>query len=90
MAATLEGALEAREVRLAPDDLEVEVEGVNEIRRKVPVLTEIRVRYRMRVPAGTRETVEEVLSRHREFCPSARSLEGAVDVSWTAEIEEKG
>jgi uncharacterized OsmC-like protein len=90
MAGTLNGALEAREVDLGPDDLEVEVEGVNEMRGKVPVLTEIRVRYRLRVPPGSRETVEKVLARHQEFCPSAQSLEGAVEVSWTAEVEERG
>lgn len=90
MAGTLNGALEAREVELGPDDLEVEVEGVNEMRGKVPVLTEIRVRYRLRIPPGSRETVEKVLDRHQEFCPSAQSLAGAVEVSWTAEIEETG
>lgn len=90
MLGTLNGALEAREVDLDPDDLVAEVEGINEMRGKVPVLTEIRVHYRMRIPAGTRETVEKVLSRHQEFCPSAQTLAGAVEVSWTADIEEEG
>lgn len=88
MLGTLNGALEAREVELGPDDLIAEVEGVNEMEGRVPVLTEIRVHYRMRIPEGTRATVEKILSRHQEFCPSARTLEGAVDVSWTADIEE--
>lgn len=88
MLGTLNGALEAREVELGPDDVVAEVEGVNEMRGKVPVLTEIRVHYRLRVPVGSRDTVEKVLSRHQEYCPTARTLEGAVDVSWTAEIEE--
>ena len=89
MLGTLNGALEAREVDLGPDDLVAEVEGVNEVRGKVPVLTEIRVHYRIRVPAEDRTAVEKVLSRHQEFCPSARSLDGAVEVSWTADIEER-
>lgn len=88
MLGTLNGALEAREVDLAPDDLVAEVEGVNRMRGKVPVLEEIRVRYRIRVPAEDRPTLEKVLSRHQEFCPSAQSLAGAVEVSWTADIEE--
>ena len=88
MLGTLNGALEAREVELGPDDLVAEVEGVNEVEGKVPVLTEIRVHYRIRVPAEDRGTLEKVLARHQEFCPSARSLEGAVEVSWTADIEE--
>jgi organic hydroperoxide reductase OsmC/OhrA len=88
MLGTLNGALEAREVDLAPDDLVAEVEGINRMRGKVPVLEEIRVHYRIRVPAGDRATLEKVLSRHQEFCPSAQSLDGAVEVSWTADIEE--
>jgi len=88
MLGTLNGALEAREVHLGPDDVVAEVEGVNEVRGKVPVLTEIRVHYRIRVPEEDRATVEKVLSRHQEFCPSARTLEGAVEVSWTADLEE--
>ena len=88
MLGTLNGALEAREVHIEPDDLVAEVEGVNELRGKVPVLTELRIHYRMRIPEGTRETVEKVLSRHQEFCPSAQTLKGAVEISWTADIEE--
>lgn len=88
MLGTLNGALEAREVDLAPEDIVAEVEGINEVRDRVPVLTEIRVHYRLRIPEGTRPTVEKILSRHQEFCPSARTLEGAVEVSWTADIEE--
>ena len=88
MLGTLNGALEAREVDLGPDDLVAEVEGVNEMRGKVPVLTELRIHYRMRIPEGTRETVEKILSRHQEFCPSAQTLKGAVEISWTADIEE--
>lgn len=88
MLGTLNGALEAREVDLGPDDLVAEVEGINEMDGKVPVLTEIRVHYTIRVPAADRDTVEKVLSRHQEFCPSARTLAGAVEVSWTADIQE--
>jgi uncharacterized OsmC-like protein len=90
MLGTLNGALEAREVDLDPADVEAEVEGVNEMRGKVPVLTEIHVHYRLRIPPGTRETVERVLSRHQEFCPSAQTLAGSVEVSWTADVEEMG
>lgn len=88
MLGTLNGALEAREVHLEPDDLVAEVEGVNEMRGKVPVLTELRIHYRMRIPEGTRETVEKLLSRHQEYCPSAQTLKGSVAISWTADIEE--
>lgn len=45
--------------------------------------------YRLRIPAGTRETVERALARHVDRCPTARTLEGAVDVTWEADISEE-
>ena len=88
MLGTLVGALEARQVAIASEDLGVEVEGLNEVRDGLPVLTEVRVHYRMRIPAGTREKVDRALARHLERCPTASSLRGAVTVSWSAEIDE--
>ncbi len=89
MLGTLNGALEAREIVLSPDALQAEFEGINEVIERVPVLTAIHVRYRLRIPAGTRETVERALERHASRCPSAVTLSGAVDVTWSAEIEEE-
>jgi organic hydroperoxide reductase OsmC/OhrA len=89
MLGTLNGALEVREIQLDPADIVADVEGINEVRDGLPVLTEIHVRYRLRIPAGTREVVERALERHASKCPTAQSLRGAVDVSWTAEIEEQ-
>jgi organic hydroperoxide reductase OsmC/OhrA len=89
MLGTLNGALEVREIQLDPADIVADVEGTNEVRDGLPVLTEIHVRYRLRIPAGTREVVERALERHASKCPTAQSLRGAVDVSWTAEIEEQ-
>jgi len=88
MLGTLIGALEVRQVRLDGDAIEAEVEGINEVREGLPVLTAIRIRYRLRIPAGSRETVDRALAKHQEKCPTAASLKGAVDVSWTAEIAE--
>jgi uncharacterized OsmC-like protein len=88
MLGTLVGALEARQVTIASEDLGVDVEGLNEVRDGLPVLTEVRVHYRIRIPAGTREKVDRALARHLERCPTASSLRGAVTVSWSAEIDE--
>jgi uncharacterized OsmC-like protein len=55
---------------------------------RVPVLTRIEVDYRLRIPPGSREAVDRALSRHVSKCPTAKSLEGAVEVVWTAQIEE--
>jgi uncharacterized OsmC-like protein len=88
MLGTLNGALEVRQVKLAAEDLAAEVEGVNELRDGLPVLTEIHVHYRLRIPKGQREAVDRALARHQEKCPTAATLKGAVAVSWTADIEE--
>lgn len=89
MLGTLNGALEARGITLEPDDITARVEGINRLRDGLPVLTEIVVRYRLRIPPGSRETVERALERHQSKCPSAQTLGAAVDVRWTAEIEER-
>jgi organic hydroperoxide reductase OsmC/OhrA len=88
MLGTLNGALEVRQVKLEGGAIETRVEGVNEIRDGLPVLTAVRVHYRLRIPAGTREAVDRALARHLERCPTAASLKGAVEVSWSADIEE--
>lgn len=88
MLGTLNGALEVRQVKLEGDAIQAEAEGVNENRDGIPVLTEVRIRYRLRIPAGTRETVDRALARHQDKCPTANSIKGAIAVSWSAQIEE--
>lgn len=90
MLGTLNGALEVRGIRLEPDAIRAEAEGVNEIVDGLPVLTRIAIRYRLRIPAGTRDKVERALERHQSKCPTAASLRGAVEIGWEAEIEEVG
>ncbi|MEZ4415986.1 MAG: OsmC family protein [Gemmatimonadota bacterium] len=89
MLGTLNGALEVRGIRLAPDAIEADVTGINEERDRIPTLVEIQVAYRLRIPSGSRETVDRALERHAQKCPTARSLEGAVRVTFSAEIEEE-
>ena len=59
-------------------------------REGLPVLTEVRVHYHLRIPPGTREAVDRALARHQDKCPTAATLQGAVRVSWTAAIETCG
>ena len=89
MLGTLNGALEVRGVMLPPDAIEAEARGVNEIREKIPVLTRIEVHYRLRVPKDAREKLDRALATHQEKCPTAHSLKGSVEISWTADIEER-
>lgn len=89
MLGTLNGALEVRGISLPPEDIAAGVEGFTREREGLPLLGEILVHYHLRIPAGSREAVEGALERHASRCPSARSLDGAVDVRWAAEIEER-
>ena len=86
MLGTLNGVLEARGVKLPPAAIVADVEGVNEIRDRLPVLTGIAIHYRLMVPEESRELVERALERHQAKCPTAATLSGAVEVRWTAEI----
>ena len=89
MFGTLVAALEVRQVKLGDGDAVCEAEGVNEMVEGMPLLREVRLRYRLRVPAGTREAVDRALAKHQDKCPTANTLKGAVAVSWAAEIEER-
>ena len=88
MLGTLNGGLEARGVHLAPDQISASVEGFNELKDGNILLTRIHVHYQLQIPAGSRETVERLLGKHQEKCPTAQSLKGAIAVSWTADITE--
>ena len=88
MLGTLIAALEVREVKLAAEDVACEAEGMNEVVNGLPVLREVRLRYRLRVPREARERVDRALAKHQEKCPTAATIAPAVAVSWTAEIEE--
>ena len=88
MLGTLAGGLEAREITLEEGAIEADVRGFNEVVDRVPVLTRVHVSYTLRVPEGTRETVERLLQKHPTKCPTAMSLAGAVAVTWEAEVHE--
>jgi uncharacterized OsmC-like protein len=89
MLGTLNGALEARGIRLAPDDMSADVAGINDVVDGVIMLTRIEIRYTLRIPAGTRDAVDRALARHQDRCPTARSLHAAVAIHWSADISEE-
>jgi uncharacterized OsmC-like protein len=89
MFGTLNGGLEARGVKLEGDQISAEVDGVNELRDGMVILTKVNVHYRLRIPPGTRETVERLLGKHQEKCPTAQTLKASVEVTWTADITEE-
>jgi len=74
---------------MANDAISVRAEGVNEVVDRMVVLTKIHAHYTIRLPAGAaRDKVDRALNTHVAKCPTARSLEGAVQVSWSADVTE--
>lgn len=78
-----------REIKLVPEQIRARAEGFNEMRDRIPVLTRVHVHYTLEIPPGSREKVDRALATHVEKCPTAQSLAGAVDVTWSADIEEE-
>ena len=74
---------------MANDAISVRAEGVNEVVDRMVVLTRIHAHYTIRLPEGAaRDKVDRALDTHVAKCPTARSLEGAVEVSWSADVTE--
>lgn len=90
MLGTLNGALEVRGIQLDPEAIAAAAEGKHDVVDGVIRLMSIDVTYTLRIPAGSRETVDRALARHQDKCPMAASLGGAIAISWRAEIEEGG
>jgi uncharacterized OsmC-like protein len=70
------------------DNLVAEVEGDIEDVDGVLRITRIRLHYRLKVPAASREKVDRVLEVYAEQCPAYQSVKGCIDCSWDAEIVE--
>ncbi len=74
---------------MANDAISVEAEGVNEVVDRIVVLTKIHAHYTIRLPEGApRDKVDRALATHVAKCPTAQSLKGAVEVTWSADVTE--
>ena len=89
MLGTLNGGLEARGIKLTPERITAEAIGHLEPVDRLPLLKRVHVHYRLTIPPGTRETVDRLLEKHADKCPTATSLRGAIDVTWSAEVAEE-
>jgi len=89
MTGTVAGALEARGIAATPDKLEADVEGrIEEIDGKM-LLTEVSIRYRLKVPADKRESVVRALQHHESNCAVSESVRRGIVVKWEADIQEE-
>ena len=52
-------------------------------------VTAIRVRYRARIPRGSREKADRALERYAERCPAYNSVKECIEVSSTADWTEE-
>ena len=72
---------------MANDAIGVAAEGVNEIVDRIVTLTRIHAHYTIRLPEGApRDKVDRALATHVAKCPTAASLKGAVEVTWSADV----
>lgn len=89
MTGTVAGALEARGISAAPDHLDVTAEGrIEEVDGKM-LLTQVSLRYRIKVPKDKRASVERALEHHETLCAVSESVRRGIAVDWQAEIEEE-
>ena len=89
MTGTVAGALEARGISASPENLEVTAEGrIEEIDGKM-LLTNVSLRYRLKVPKDKRAAVERALQHHEALCAVSESVRRGIAVDWQADIEEE-
>ena len=83
------GALDARGIPSAPDNLVSTVEGIIEDVDGMALITKIKVHYKVRIPKGKREEAERALSVHDLGCPASQSVQRGIIVEHTAEFIEE-
>ncbi|HET7215286.1 MAG TPA: OsmC family protein [Terriglobia bacterium] len=86
MTGTFGGALEARQVDASNGKLVAEVTGEIEVDCGVLVIRRIHAHYKLQAPESQRETIKRVHQMHKDRCPVARSLRGAIFVSTSFEL----
>lgn len=85
---TLAGVLARKEIPAVGDRYRADVEGDIENVNNVLKITEIRVKYHLKVPKGKADEAKEALSSYLEFCPAAQSVLGCIQIQDDAVIEE--
>lgn len=70
------------------ENLKAAVEGDIEDVDGVLKITKIRLRYRAKIPAEKRESVDRALEVYAEGCPAYQTVKGCIDVSWEADFDE--
>ena len=66
-------------------DVEGDIEDVDGVLK----ITKIRMRYRFKIPAGKRESIERVLQSYAEKCPAYQSVRDSIQCTWEVDITEE-
>ena len=74
---------------VSTNNLVAQVEGDIDEVDGVLRITTIRLRYRFRIPVGSKEKVDRVLASYADKCPAYQSVKGCIVCTWEAEIEER-
>ena len=90
MYGTLAGALAARKVEFDRSTYTADVEGTIEgPSNKTIRITKIHVTYHLAIPAAQRATADRALEVHPAGCPAHESVKDAIEITWSADIEER-
>jgi organic hydroperoxide reductase OsmC/OhrA len=86
MYGTLRGALAGRKIAFDRDRYTATVEGRIVGVGKTIRIKSIHMHYELAVPAESREATERALTAHPQGCPAHQSVQGAIDVTWDAQV----
>jgi uncharacterized OsmC-like protein len=86
MYGTLRGALAGRKIAFDRESYIATVEGRIIGIGKTIRIKSIHMKYELAVPAESREATERALTLHPEGCPAHQSVQGAIEVTWEAQV----
>lgn len=89
MTGTLAVALAARKIPTQPNRLSSEVEGIIENVDGKPLVTRIKVHYKVSVPKGKREEALRAIEVHEKGCPASQSVRRGIAIEWDGQVEEE-
>jgi uncharacterized OsmC-like protein len=89
MTGTLAVALAARKIPTQPNRLSSEVEGIIENVDGTPLVTRIKVHYKVKVPKGKREEALRAVEVHEKGCPASQSVRRGIAIEWDGQVEEE-
>ncbi|MGE5849563.1 MAG: OsmC family protein [Candidatus Methylomirabilota bacterium] len=88
MTGTLAVALAARKIPTHPNRLSSEVEGIIENVDGKPIVTTIKVHYKVKVPQGKREEALRAIEVHERGCPASQSVKRGIAIEWDGQVVE--